>query len=177
MKVWIKIIFRIEEFTLVWLTEWCQYLTIAFGRCRKEAKWTVSQCNRGHRTAVLVHNIAPYLVCTQVGATWWVGGCRSMSKSLSWERRSKGWCPINNREIDKIDKFQRGTWVQAKAFKRGNEDKVRSLMKVRMRIILLLTLFAAYNSLAVSIGITLLVYGEVPTADAYCSCWCLYIFM
>ena len=88
MKVWIKIIFRIEEFTLVWLTEWCQYLTIAFGRCRKEAKWTVSQCNRGHRTAVLVHNIAPYLVCTQVGATWWVGGCRSMSKSLSCE--SKG---------------------------------------------------------------------------------------
>ena len=64
--------------------------------------------------------------------------------------------------------------MQANAFKsrikRGNEDKVRSLMKVRMRIILLLTLFAAYNSLAVSIGITLLVYGEVPTADAYCSC-------
>ena len=62
---------------------------------------------------------------------------------------------MNNREIDKIDKFQRGTWVQANAFKsvikRGNEDKVRSLMKARMRIILLLTLFAAYNSLAVSI--------------------------
>ena len=60
--------------------------------------------------------------------------------------------------------------MQANEFKRGNEDKVRSLMKVRMRIILLLTLFAAYNSLAVSIGIILLVYGEVPTADAYCSC-------
>ena len=53
--------------------------------------------------------------------------------------------------------------MQANVIKRGNEDKVRSLMKVRMRIILLLTLFAAYDSLAVSIGITSLVYGEVPT--------------
>ena len=82
---------------------------------------------------------------------------------------------MNNREIDKIDKFQKGTWVQAKVSKgtwvQANALKSGiKLMKARMRIILLLTLFAAYNSLAVSIGITLLVYGEVPTADAYCSC-------
>ena len=133
MKVWIKIIFRIEEFTLVWLTVWCQYLTIAFGRCRKEAIWTVSQCNRGHRTAVLVHNIVH--LCRPVSSLHpsgcrLVGGCRSMSKSLSCERRSKGWCPMNNREIDKIDKFQRGTWVQAKVSK-GNLGPVQDQERER----------------------------------------------